>query len=557
MSGPGTAEGEWPRKRAVQTFSCAATARYTGARLVASDDREISRVAQKWGLGGASVRVLLDTNILIHREASVVVRDDIGSLFHWLDTMGCVKCIHPVSVEEIGRHADATVRRSFAAKLASYHQLRSSAPLTDAVQALSKETDVTENDVNDSRILNELLAQRVDAIITEDRKLARKARMLGLGESVYTIDGFLERAVAENPELFDYRVLSVKKSLFAHINLTDTFFDSFRAGYPGFDRWFARKSDDMAYVCEKDGCIAGFLYLKREDEREPYGDIYPPFAPKRRMKIGTLKVEQNGWKLGERFLKIAFDNAIKMRVDEVYVTLFDGAPERDRLVGLLCDYGFVLHGEKRNPYGIERVYVRDMSPQFCAAAPRTTFPYFSRSAPAYMVSIKPPYHTDLLPDSILNTESPDDFTEMEPHRNAIRKVFVSRSYFRGLSTGDLIVFYRTGGFYAGVITTIGIVERVHDGIRGENEFVRLCRNASVFSEAELRGWWRDNPGYRPFVVEFLYACPFPKRPNMATLIEHGVIRNIQSAPRGFERISDEQLRTVLDLAQVDSRLTVD
>ena len=33
------------------------------------------------------MRVLLDTNILIHREARTVVRDDIGSLFRWMDDL--------------------------------------------------------------------------------------------------------------------------------------------------------------------------------------------------------------------------------------------------------------------------------------------------------------------------------------------------------------------------------------------------------------------------------------------------------------------------------------
>jgi hypothetical protein len=66
------------------------------------------------------VRALLDTNILIHREASVVVRQEIGLLFNWLDQLGVEKWIHPVSVSGIAQHQDERIRRSFAAKLASY-----------------------------------------------------------------------------------------------------------------------------------------------------------------------------------------------------------------------------------------------------------------------------------------------------------------------------------------------------------------------------------------------------------------------------------------------------
>jgi len=162
-----------------------------------------------------------------------------------------------------------------------------------------------------------------------------------------------------------------------------------------------------------------------------------------------------------------------------------------------------------------------------------------------------------LPDSILRTESPSDFVEHEPHRNAIRKVYVSRSHFRELLSGDVIVFYRTGGHYISVVTTLGIVEKVHLEIESEERFIRLCRKRSVFTDAELREQWRYAPYRQPFIVEFLYAYSFPRRPNMAALIEHGVIRDISSAPRGFERISREQFETILRLSETDLRLIVD
>ena len=52
------------------------------------------------------MRILLDTNIVIHREAATVVDEDIGILFKWLDNLHHTKCIHPVTVEEIEKHRD-------------------------------------------------------------------------------------------------------------------------------------------------------------------------------------------------------------------------------------------------------------------------------------------------------------------------------------------------------------------------------------------------------------------------------------------------------------------
>ena len=504
------------------------------------------------------MRALLDTNILIHREAPVVVRTTIGQLFFWLDKLRYDKCVHPVSVGEIEEHGDERVRNAFRAKLQSYQVLKFTSALAAPVQSVSDQLDRTDNDRDDTKLLNELFVGRVDILITEDRKIHRKAALLNLVDRVFTIDQFLEKVAAENPELADYKVLSVRKTQFGFVNVADPFFDSFRADYPGFDTWFMRKSDELVYVCLNGNALAAFLYLKVERPDEPYPDILPAFAPQRRLKIGTFKALLNGFKLGERFLKIVFDNAIRQRVDEIYVTIFPDTVEQQRLIGLLEDFGFVLFGTKKTGERFEFVYVRSMAPAFNTTEPQVTFPYVSRSSRTFLVPIYGEYHTDLLPDSILNTESPADFVEMEPHRNAIRKVYVSRSIRRDLLPGDTIVFYRAGGNkYKSVVTTLGIVERCRIDLSSEEEFLRACRHRSVFTDAELRAQWNYKRWDRPFVVEFLYAYSFPKRPNLDILVTEGVISSVMNAPRGFERITSEQFDTILRLSKADTRLIVD
>ncbi len=46
------------------------------------------------------MRVLLDTNIIVHREASTVIKQQIGTPFRWLDRLHYAKCIHPLSIDE-------------------------------------------------------------------------------------------------------------------------------------------------------------------------------------------------------------------------------------------------------------------------------------------------------------------------------------------------------------------------------------------------------------------------------------------------------------------------
>src|ERR1051326_4990516 len=156
-----------------------------------------------------STRVLLDTNILIHREARIVVRDDIGTLFRWLEELKYERLIHPDSLAEVRTHADPEVVRTMERKLESYRILKTIAPDTQAIANLRLQ-DKSDNDRVDTSMLAEVAADRVDLLITEDRGIHRKAERLGLARSVFTIDAFLEKVTAENPTLADYKVLSVR-----------------------------------------------------------------------------------------------------------------------------------------------------------------------------------------------------------------------------------------------------------------------------------------------------------------------------------------------------------
>lgn len=503
------------------------------------------------------MKALLDTNILIHREASKVVNEEIGNLFHWLDRLHYEKCIHPLSISELEKHFDDNVVKTFHTKLKSYIEIKTEAPESTEIAAIRKKYDRNNNDQNDTTLLKELFNRRVDCLITEDRKIHAKANELGVANSVYTIDSFLEKVTTENPGLSEYKVLSVRKEYFGNLNIDDQFFDSFKSDYPEFTEWFNKKADETAYVCFSDTHqVLAFLYVKREDEGENYNDITPHFKPRKRLKIGTLKVSSNGFKLGERFLKIAFDNALRNKVDEIYVTLFHNSEEHDRLIGLLEDWGFEYHGEKANTPTNEFVYVKNFHPIPDANFPKYTYPFISLNRRVFIVPIYEEYHTELLPDSILNNESPLDFIENTPHRNAIQKVYISRSIRRDLVPGDLILFYRTGGYYKSVITTIGLVESVIGNITDEMEFIRQCRRRSIFSDTKLSEFWNYNKRNRPFIVNFLYVYSFPKRLNMKALIDLGIIANVDSAPRGFEQITTKQFEIILKESNTDESFII-
>lgn len=503
------------------------------------------------------MKVLLDTNIVIHREASRVVIEKIGLLFMWLDRLQYTKYVHPVSIQEINKLQNETTRHTLNIKLTSYVSLNAPSALHPDVAQICGPIDKNENDVNDTLLINEVYNDRVDILITEDKKIRRKAELLHITDRVFTIESFLEKVVSENPELSDYKVLSVRKEFCGNIDINDKFFQSLKEDYPDFEKWFVRKSQEPAYICQASEGISAFLYLKVESQNEPYPEIIPPFSRKKRLKVGTFKTALNRYMIGERLMKIIFDNALSHRVDEIYVTIFNNRTEQQWLIKMLEDFGFVYYGVKQNQYGDESVYVRDMRKRFDPNHPKSTYPFISKNSRAFIVPIKEKYHTNLLPDSILRTESTKDFVDNEPFRNAISKVYVSRSHRRDLISGDLIVFYRTGGFYKSVVTTIGIVESVITNIRTSDEFVSLCRARSVFSKKALLAGWNLYKNNRPFVVNFLYAYSFPKRINMKRLIEIDVIRDVQSAPRGFELLSPESFELILKETNTDGRIIVD
>lgn len=499
------------------------------------------------------MKALLDTNIIIHREANKIVSQDIGILYRWLDRGLYTKCIHSATIEEVKKNPCKETVDLFLVKLESYEIIDIPSPLQDEVKTVSRHFDTTENDKVDTILLNEIFVERVDILITEDKKIHRKAKELGIKDKVFTIDSFLEKTFAEHPELVNYKVLNVQKLKFGKIDLNDTFFDTLKEDYLGFNKWFIRKYDEEAYITinSNNGMLLSFLYLKVEDENENYSNINPQFSAKRRLKVGTFKVISNGFRLGERFVKIIFDNALKNQVQEIYVTIYNKRPEQRKLIELLEQWGFVLWGKK----GEELVYVRDFSPKFDINNLKCCFPYISKEKNVYIVPIYPEYHTELLPDSILNTESPEEFIEDFPHRNCINKVYVSRAMEPYPSIGDILVFYRTGGYYKSVITTIGEVVEVKADFQDENDFILYCRKKSVYPELALREMWRYSTR-KPFVVNFLYTYSFPHRINMKELIDLKVLQGVNDAPRGFKLITREQFEIILKETRSDESFII-
>ena len=494
------------------------------------------------------MKVLLDTNIVIHRENVKVSNPSIGLLFYWLDKLHYEKCVHPWSVEELKSYKDKNMQELYKTRLPAYTILKSvSVPQEEFLAQLPKEESA--NDKIDHQLLCEVFNSRVDLLITEDRKLREKAQKLGIGQKVYSINEFVSEKTEEFPELISYKMLSVKKELFGDIDLNDVFFDSLKEAYPDFIPWFNKKSEEEAYVCRTDeGVIKGLLYIKTEDQSENYSSIEPKFLPKKRLKVGTFKVDMSGFRLGERFIKIIFDNALHRKVDEIYVTFFEDSPILEALKGLLETWGFVRHGIKHSYGKEETVFVKKlgiMNPEMSA---KNNFPNMQFGKQKFILPIMAKYHTSLLPDSILKTEKQINFMGPDAQKYALQKVYISWAPERNINPGDLILFYRMGEEgsnkkYSSVLTTLGMVDRIYYNFKTRDDFLKHCQNRSVFSKAELDDFWNKHQ-YHLMVLKFVFVRSLKSRLTLDYLHQLGVVEP-PKGPRPFMRISDDIFKKIL------------
>ena len=75
----------------------------------------------------------------------------------------------------------------------------------------------------------------------------------------------------------------IQKVKISEIDIDDPFFQSLKEDYDGFEGWFSRKSNEDAYIFRENANLAGFLYLKDEDEED--FSVSPIFEKQRRLKI--------------------------------------------------------------------------------------------------------------------------------------------------------------------------------------------------------------------------------------------------------------------------------
>lgn len=343
---------------------------------------------------------------------------------------------------------------------------------------------------------------------------------------------------------------------FKDINLSDPFFDSLKESYREFSDWFNRKSNESAYIfSRKGGALDGFLYLKIE--QGTVDDVHPPFPSAKRLKVGTMKINAHGTKMGERFIKKIIDHAIAAESDEIYVTVFE---HHNGLLQLLKKYGFMQQAIKTTNNGTELVLVKNIRSEYISQY--QSYPMVNlQGVKSYIVAIDPQWHTRLLPDSMLTNESADIVEDISS-ANSIHKVYMAGMRgMENLRAGDVIVIYRKNdgqgpAHYRSVATSIGVIEECRhiSTFSCKDEFFRYCSPHSVFTASELERLW-ERKNY-PHLFKFSYNLAFKKKVTRQVLIEELGFPD-GSQYWGFFEIPASQVKAVAKRGLVNESLIVD
>lgn len=357
------------------------------------------------------------------------------------------------------------------------------------------------------------------------------------------------------------RPMDLQVQRFSDIDLNDSFFDSLRASYPEFNEWYNKKAaaGATAYCYYVDNELKDFLYLKIEEEE--LSDLTPALPAKKRLKVGTFKVDNDNRHTtrGERFMKKIMDKAIAEDVDEIYVTMFP-TEELQGLIRMFEKFGFSHIADKPHEGGnAEYVLIKDMTTHVDDF--KLDYPFVKKaSSNKYVLSIVPEFHTHLFPDSILKNEKKYDLIQDVSETNSIYKIYLCwMQGTRNLKAGDKLIIYRTSdeegkAYYRSVCTSVCTVCEVktYRDFENEEEFIKYTNRYSVFKEHELRRWYKNKNYF--IVIKMVYNIAFTKK-----VINMVMKEQVGLNPKywGFFKLTDAQFDKLLELGEIDERYIID
>ncbi|MFZ3059228.1 MAG: hypothetical protein WA102_05750 [Candidatus Methanoperedens sp.] len=499
------------------------------------------------------MKIILDTNILIHIEDPKELSKNLQDLLKIFREHGHQIFIHPASLRDIDNDQNESRKKVILSKLNGYPLIESPPkPTDDFLSAVGMVSN--SNEINDNEILFAIQRNAADFLITEDYGLQKKAIRANLEDRVLSTDSALDyfKNLYARKELHHTLLREV---LVRDLKIEDPFFDSLKEDYGEvkFRSWFNKISVEgrKCWTYQEDNKIKALLMLK--EENEPILTS-PPIPAAKRLKIATLKVEISGSKLGELFLKMAFQFCISNNIFEAYLTHY--RKKEDKLIPLIESFGFEYGGYLEKCKGKkekEEVYIKKFIPNEKDLPPmdlaKKYYPSFkdSPSIKKFLIPIMPEYHDRLFPDFKKRQMRITDYFEINIPGNAIKKAYLSGSAIKKIRPGDLLLFYRSHDQKA--IISIGVVDREPVHTSDPDMVLTIVGQRSVYSYKEI---W-DKAQTHVLVILFRHHLNLPSPLNLDYLRRHNILH---SAPRSIIELNHNQYLAIKKGGKLDERFTV-
>lgn len=505
-----------------------------------------------------SMRVLIDTNVLIYREDGQAVSSEISTLMHILSKTHTDVLLHPASLEDILRDKNEERKRITLSKVRAYQTLEN-APIPDKSDEFFKQIGAPkkENDEVDNLILYSVYRDAVGFLITNDDKIHSKASNLGISDRVFYPDESIEFFKKELPSSEPVpKPFPLKKGFVSDLDCDDPIFDTLKRDYPEFNEWFteiSRGGRECYYNRRIDGTLGAIMIYKFEEEPIPSN---PPQPSMKRLKIATLKVSHEGNKIGELLLKVAFGIAAKNNLSQVYLTHF--VEDEDRLVYLINQFGFRhvgnLPGNMNEDIFIKKLYPtgEDCKGLTPLQISREYYPSFcdGNDVDKFIVPIRPEYHqrlfTEFCDDGSRQLSLNESVGDFIVEGNTIKKAYLTNSKIRKLKGGDIVLFYRSNDIKA--LTSLGVIEEVHYSQRKSEEIIEIIGKRSVYSKSEIES------SKKPLsVILFKHHMNLKKPVKLSTLIGSGILKG---QPQTIQEIDGDKFSMIKELGEINERFTI-
>ena len=491
--------------------------------------------------------ILIDTNIFIYREGEHELSFEMKQLTKILLDSNQFKIrIHPLTIKELNRIRDDDVKKSCLSRAEIYDTIENPPLRPDSLLNILG-PEKKPNDYIDNCILYSLVAGCVNYLITNDKEMIKKAEKLNVSDKVFDIVAAIE--YFRSKEIVDvYSSVFLEYKPFYNIDINDSFFDSLKLDYLGFEQWFEKKKPvNKAYVSYKDdGLLGSFLSLKIENEDEDYSSFEKPFSPNKRVKVSTMKVDDTGKRIGENFIKIMVDYALENDINEIYITIY---PKQIHLISLLEDYGFKYFTKKQTQDSLgnindENIYLKiigDSDGSFPTVNTNFASNYF-------VVPIRPKYHELLFADKEKNHQlNIFEQTGNVSCSNAIKKAYLSHKETKMISSGDVLFFYLSHTEKA--ITNVGVVDQVYTktDFRSFDEFKSKVKKRTVYEDNILKDYY-DNSFT---LILFKHYFSLPDYISYELLLTKGIVNGV---PQSIQHIDCSVVGCILDNSNINSLL---